>query len=139
MKEIIMKRWILVVVVVAATYGPAWSAEEREMSVAALPPVVVKTVPQSGDMKVDPLTSEIHVTFSKKMRDKSWSWPGADESWVKGKPHYLPDGKTCVLPIKLEPGKTYVVWANSPKFGNFKDTNGKSSLPYLIVFETEKK
>jgi hypothetical protein len=48
----------------------------------------------------------------------------------------LPDGKTCVLPVKLEPGKTYVSWLNSQKFGNFKDADGRSAVPYLLVFET---
>jgi RNA polymerase sigma-70 factor (ECF subfamily) len=41
------------------------------------------------------------------------------------------------LPVKLEPGKTYVIWLNSQKFGNFKDTDGKSAVPYLLVFETK--
>ena len=48
------------------------------------------------------------------------------------------DGRTCVLPVKREPGKTYVVWLNSPKFHNFKDSKGQSSLPYLLVFQTSK-
>jgi hypothetical protein len=130
--------WQLVIVtVVAMAYcGSAWSAEQQEMSVAVLPPVVVKTEPQSGDVTVDPSITEIKGTFSKKMMDKSWSWAGADESWVTGKPHYLADGRTCVLPVKLEPGKTYVVWLNSPKFRNFKDSRGQSAIPYLLVFET---
>ena len=131
-----MKRLVLAVVVVVASCGAAWA---EEPSVASLPPVVVKTVPQAGDTKVDPSIAEIQVTFSKKMTNGSWSWAGADESWVNGKPHYLADGKTCVLPVKLEPGKTYVVWLNSPSFQNFKDSRGQSSLPYLLVFETGKR
>jgi len=122
--------------VVVANVATAWSAEGDKPSVRTLPPVVVKTVPQAGDTKVDPSISEIQATFSKKMTDKSWSWAGAEESWVTGKPHYLADGKTCVLPVKLEPGKTYVVWLNSPNFRNFKDSQGHSAIPYLLVFET---
>jgi RNA polymerase sigma-70 factor (ECF subfamily) len=38
--------------------------------------------------------------------------------------------------VKLEPGKTYVSWLNSQKFGNFKDADGQSAVPYLLVFET---
>ena len=44
--------------------------------------------------------------------------------------------RTCVLPVKLEPGKTYAIWLNSQKFGNFKDTDGRSAVPYLLVFRT---
>ncbi len=133
-----MRKSMIAAVVVLASCGPAWAADEQQMSVAALPPVVVKTVPQAGDTQVDPSITQIKATFSKKMTNRSWSWAGADESWVSGKPHYLPDGRTCVLPVKLEPGKTYVVWLNSPKFRNFKDSKGQPSLPYLLVFETKK-
>ena len=83
---------------------------------ATLPPVVVKTVPQAGDVKVDPNITEIRVTYSKRMEDGSWSWGQiSDDTMPKttGKPHYLADGKTCVLPVKLEPGHTYVLQLNS--------------------------
>jgi hypothetical protein len=38
--------------------------------------------------------------------------------------------------VKLEPGKTYVIWLNSQKFRNFKDKDGQPAVPYLLVFET---
>jgi hypothetical protein len=131
-----MKRLAIVVAVVLASRGAAW-AEEID-SVASSPPVVVKTLPQAGDVKVDPATTEIKVTFSKKMADKSWSWAGVDESWSPGTPRYSADGKTCVLPVKLKPGKTYVLWVNSPSYRNFKDTQGRPAIPYLLVFQTAK-
>ena len=37
-----------------------------------------------------------------------------------------------------EPGKTYAIWVNSEKFNNFKDTGGRSAVPYLLVFKTKK-
>ena len=133
-----MRRLVSVALVVMASCGSAWSAE-LEMSVAALPPVVVKTVPQAGDTQVDPSITEVRGTFSKKMTTgKNYSWAGAEDSWVAGQPRWLADGKTCVLPVKLEPGKTYVVWLNSPSFRNFKDSRGQSAIPYLLVFETAK-
>jgi hypothetical protein len=134
-----MRRLLIAALVVITGSVTAQAAEQEKPSVKSLPAVVVKTIPEAGDTKVDPSITEIQATFSKKMTDKSWSWAGAEDSWVTGKPHYLPDGKTCVLPVKLEPGKTYVVWLNSPSFQNFKDTRGQSSLPYLLVFETAKK
>jgi len=53
-----------------------------------------------------------------------------------GKPKYEDDRRTCVLPVKLEPGKTYAIWVNSPKFRNFKDADGRPAVPYLLIFKT---
>ncbi len=103
------------------------------------PPVVVKTNPEAGATDVDPALSEIRVTFSKKMLDKSWSWSTASKNTfpkVTGEIHYLDDGRTCVLPVKLEAGKTYATWVNSGRFVNFKDRDRRPAVPYLLVFET---
>ena len=134
-----MRRVVVAAGVVIATCGWALSAEQAKISIETLPAVVVKTVPQSGDTKVAPSITEIQVTFSKRMLDKTWSWSQiSNDSFppVTGKPRYLADRKTCVLPVKLEPRKTYAIWLNSGKFGNFKDTKGQPSVPYLLVFET---
>jgi RNA polymerase sigma-70 factor (ECF subfamily) len=129
--------------------GPAVSvwiaaaAADDQHDLATVPPVVVKTVPEAGTADVDPKTKEVRVTFSKEMTDKNWSWvtdgryglelPGA------GEVAYDKDKKTCVLPVKLEPGKTYAVWLNSEKFTNFQDAGGRPAVPYLLVFTTAKK
>ncbi len=116
-------------------------AAEEPPSVASMPPSVVKTVPECGATDVDPTLTEIQVTFSKEMTDQSWSWSQiSDEAFPEftGKPRYLEDKKTCVATVKLEPGKTYVFWLNSARFGNFKDTSGNPAVPYLLVFETTK-
>jgi RNA polymerase sigma factor (sigma-70 family) len=111
------------------------------VSVKEMPPVVVRTIPQAGDTNVDAdKVKEIRVTFSKDMRDKSWSWSQiSDETFPKttGKVRYEKDRRTCVLPVKLEAGKTYVFWLNSLKFRDFKDAGGQSAVPYLLVFETK--
>ncbi|HUP79225.1 MAG TPA: Ig-like domain-containing protein, partial [Pirellula sp.] len=105
------------------------------------PPVVVKTVPEAGASDVDPKLTEIKVTFSKDMKDRGWSWVTySKESFPKqeGEPKYLADKRTCMLPVKLESGKTYAIWVNSEKHGNFKDADGRSAVPYLLVFKTKK-
>jgi RNA polymerase sigma-70 factor (ECF subfamily) len=118
--------------------GFAWG---QEPSVNSLPPSVIKTVPECGVTNVDAATTtQIQVTFSKEMMDGSWSWSQiSDETFpqIVGKPRYLDDKKTCVIDVKLEPKKTYVIWLNSKKFGGFKDVNGNSSVPYLLVFQTK--
>jgi hypothetical protein len=124
--------------------GVAGSEGKAEITVKTMPPSVVKTVPQAGDTEVDPSRTEITVTFSKDMMTKEmWSWcslsPETFPEIDKTKIRYLKDKRTCVLPVKLQPGKTYVIWINSQKFNHFKDTEKNSSVPYLLVFQTASK
>jgi Big-like domain-containing protein len=126
---------ILTSVVLAAVLAGA-------QDIASMPAVVVKTVPESGAKNVAPGEVELKVTFSKEMMDNSWSWATAWQGSTPetiGKPKYDADGKTCVMKVKLEPNKAYGYWLNSQKFGNFKDRQGRSSVPYLLVFETKGK
>ena len=127
--------------VVLLTGSVATRAQADDVTLESVPPVVVKTVPQAGSADVDPKLTEIKVTFSKDMTDESWSWTTLSKDsfpTMSGKPHYLKDKRTCVLPVKLEPGKTYAIWINSAKFTNFKDADGQPAVPYLLVFKTKK-
>ncbi|MFP6582581.1 MAG: Ig-like domain-containing protein [Candidatus Hydrogenedentota bacterium] len=133
------KRFSCIFLVVAIVACTAY-AQQNAPTVATMPPVVVKTVPQSGDTEVDPRLTEIRVTFSKDMTDGSWSWSTMSQGTfpeIVGKPKYLDDKRTCVLTVKLEAGKTYGTWLNSGKFGNFKDASKNSAVPYLLIFETK--
>ena len=135
-----MKRVAMIfVALVSGLAGTVALADD--VTLESVPPVVIKTVPEAGAGEVDPKLTEIKVTFSKDMQDASWSWVTlSKDSYPKvdGKPKYIADKRTCVLPVKLEPGKTYAIWVNSEKFGNFKDAHGKSAVPYLLVFQTKK-
>lgn len=114
----------------------------EEVSLVTAPPVVVKTIPEAGAMEVDAGLKEIRVTFSKEMTDGSWSWStaGAKDKFPKGgKIRYEKDGKTCVMPVELEPGKEYVLGLNWGKHGNFKDRDGRPAVSYLLVFKTAEK
>jgi RNA polymerase sigma-70 factor (ECF subfamily) len=103
-------------------------------------PIVVDSVPKTGDMDVDPALSEIRVTYNKTMADKSWSWCHEPDLFASSsEPHYESDGKTCVLPVKLTPGKEYLVSLNTEQFRNFQDTTGRSAVPYLLHFKTREK
>ena len=134
------KKWAIATTVVLGIAVAATQAQDRSATVANLPPSVVKTVPQSGAIDVDPGLDRISVTFSKDMMDGNWSWTQiSDDTFPKivGKPEYLGDTRTCVLNVELEPGKTYVTWLNSSRYGNFQDTDGRSAVPYLLVFQTK--
>jgi RNA polymerase sigma-70 factor (ECF subfamily) len=130
-------RLIMMLAVTCALLSMSALAED----LASMPPVVVKTFPEAGARDVAAGTVEIRVTFSKRMKDGSWSWTTAWQDSTPegiGTPRYENDGKTCVMKVKLEPGKTYGYWINSEKFRNFKDAQGKPAVPYLLAFETKK-
>ena len=112
------------------------------ITIKALPPVVVKTVPESGAEAVDPDTKEIHVTFSKDMLTKKmWSLVTvSQESFPKidGQVKYLANKRTFVAPVKLEAGRAYALWINQGRFTGFRDEGNHPAVPYLLVFQTRK-
>ena len=114
----------------------------REVTVKTMPPSVIRTVPQAGDTEVDPSLKEMTVTFSKNMKtNRMWAvCQISKETFPEnaGQIHYVSDQRTCVVPVKLESGKTYVVWFNRGQFNSFRDTENNPSVPYLLVFTTRK-
>ena len=129
-------------VVIAVSALTLAGVQGEKVSVATMPPVVVKTVPQAGDTQVDAAkVSSVQVTFSKQMMDGSWAWAhisGDSFPATTGQPSYDKKRRTCTLPVKLEPGKAYAIWLNTEKFQDFRDTDGRPAVPYLLVFETKK-
>jgi hypothetical protein len=109
--------------------------------VKTAPPVVVATEPRAGADDVDPTLTEIEITFSKDMQDGNWAFAQVSKEMfpeTTGKPRYLDDKRTCVLPVKLEPGKTYIIALNKPPFDSFMDTEKRKAMEYMLVFETKK-
>ena len=114
-------RWIGAVLLgLSLVLVSAGAPAQDAVSVESTPPVVVKTFPQPGDTKVDPSIREICVTFSKDMMtEEMWSWViHTKETFpeIAGDVKYLDDKRTCVLPVRLKPGKTYAIWFNSPNY-----------------------
>ena len=136
-----MRLFVLITVTLAIFVGPMQVSAQQPVSVAVLPPVVVETRPRAGQTDVDPLLTEISVTFSKNMiTEKMWSWViHTPESFpaIAGEVRYI-NARTNVLPVRLQPGKTYAICINSPngKHNAFRDTDNIPALPYLLVFRT---
>ena len=102
-------------------------------------PTVVRTVPQTGDTNVDPSLTEIRVTYDKEMMNGSWAWVQTSPDTypeTTGQPRYEADGKTCVLRVKLYPGKSYVIWLNKEPYIGFHDRQGHPAVPYELRFTT---
>ncbi len=118
----------------------ATAAAQYDSTLASQPPVVVETFPASGASDVPAGETEIRVRFSQPMTDGSWSWSTAWENSTPesiGPSHYLDDHRTCVMKVRLEPGKTYAWWLNSEQFENFRGQNGQPAVPYLLIFATQ--
>lgn len=135
-----MKRIVLVALgLVAIVLGRPAPAEDIDLQ--SWVPVVIKTVPASGTVNVDPKTREIKITFSKDMMDGSYSlaYKAEKDQFPKldGKPKFQ-DKRTIVVPVKLEAGRTYALWVNTETSTGFKDEDGRVAVPYLIVFKTKK-
>ncbi len=139
-----MSRRMMVVLFVLGTVllGAAGSrAGEAGNPLESLPPVVVRTMPVQGAVGVDPGLKEIRVTFSRRMSRRSWSWVSVDpDAWppVTGRPRFVDGGRTCVLPVSLEPGREYAVLVNSDRYRGFRDRAGRPAVPFLLRFRTAK-
>ncbi len=140
-----MKKWlpatmaILTIALALTVAAGEESGQAEEVSVATMPPSVVETVPRCGDTDVDPAITEIRATFSKEMMDGNWSWTQISNETalpITEKPQYTEDGRTCIVKVKLEPGKTYVTWLNRGRYMSFMDKGRRSSVPYLLIFQT---
>ena len=102
-------------------------------------PRVKSTSPQNGAQDVDPLLTEISVTFSEPMIDGNWSWCFEDKDKfpeLTGDPHYTNNNTTNILPVRLEPDKEYVIWINTVSFKDFNDKAGNPAKPYKFIFKT---
>lgn len=135
-----MRRVVVMLLSTMLAIGVGIVQAENEITVESMPPVVVKTFPQAGEISVDPSIKEISVTFSKEMMTKNmWSWVMISKEYfpnLTGEVKYLEDKKTCIAPVKLEPGKTYVIWFNSGGHNAFRDTKNNPAVPYLLAFQT---
>ncbi|UCD16318.1 MAG: Ig-like domain-containing protein [Candidatus Zixiibacteriota bacterium] len=138
----IRKGPVLLMLIGLMTAGALAFAQDAERAlIDSMPPVVIETIPIAGDLTVDPNTTEICVSFSKDMRTDIWSWVQVNDNTfpdITGEIKYLDDNRTCILPVKLKPGKAYAIWLNSDKNLNFKDVRGKPAVPYLLAFKTKK-
>ncbi len=102
-------------------------------------PRIVKLEPANGTIDVDPATSELRVTFDLPMGD-GMSWTGGGPDFPKttsgSRARWLSDGKTCLMPVSLEPGHAYRLGLNSRDFKNFASASGVPLEPVLYEFKT---
>jgi hypothetical protein len=106
---------------------------------AVQPPRVVSLAPPAGARDVDAAnTPELRVVFDRPMGE-GWSWVmESEESFppMAGKAYQSSDGLAAALPVRLEPGRSYVVWLNSKQYDGFHDSSGTPLPPVRWEFTT---
>jgi len=102
-------------------------------------PQVIKMEPANGADDVDAdAVVELRVTFDRDMNTDGYSWCGGGETYPEttGSPKWI-DKRTCVLPVKLQPGKEYILGINARDFRNFKSAEGVPVVPVVYTFKTK--
>ncbi len=103
-------------------------------------PNVVRFEPPLEAKDVDhESVTEIRVTFDRDMDTGGYSWCGGGDDFpgAADKTPCWIGKRTCVLPAKLEPGKTYRLSINAPSFKNFRSEGGVPVEPVPYSFTTQ--
>ena len=124
-----------------AKYVAVFEGRTVPAQTSGSPPAVVRTTPATFANDVSADLNQLTVTFSQQMKDKSWAWVQLDAPYPEttGKPYYDEEKKTCTLPVKLEPGKAYLVAFNVEPYIGFVNLAGSPVKPYILVFATKDK
>jgi beta-lactamase regulating signal transducer with metallopeptidase domain len=123
----------------SAIYFTTQGASE-ELKRRATKPQIVGLEPRNGATDVDPGLTELRVTFNVPMGGGcSWTGGGPEFPTIRDgkKPFWTEDHKTCVMPVRLQPGATYRLGLNSPSHKNFQSTGGVPLDPVSYSFKTK--
>lgn len=112
----------------------------KSVAARARTPKIVKMVPENGANDVSPSVKALRVTFDVPMGE-GMSWTGGGEQFptvTEGEQaKWSGDGKTCILPVTLEPGKSYRLGINSLSHINFQSKWGVPVVPVEYRFATK--
>jgi hypothetical protein len=115
------------------------SSKQKPLPQSAPPTVVVSTSPSQNKTVNASAVKELRVTFSNDMNTSGcWAFCSDGKNFFpgsNGKPHWI-NKRTCVMPIKLIPGRTYSVTFNVGRFKGFYDISNRSSVSYKLIFKT---
>ena len=103
-------------------------------------PQIVKMIPKNSSSDVDPKTNVLRVTFSVPMGG-GMSWTGGGENFPGAatgeQAKWSGDGKTCTLPVSLQPDHQYELGINSLHHVNFQSKWGVPLVPVTYKFKTK--
>ncbi|MHC4444594.1 MAG: redoxin domain-containing protein [Planctomycetota bacterium] len=104
---------------------------------SAATPKVIKTVPENGDLNVDPRLKAIRITFDQDMRRTGYSVCGGGPEFPElvGKPRWA-SKRMIIMRVKLKPKHEYKLSINCPSAQNFKSAKGIAATVHLMYFKT---
>jgi len=128
--------WILFIALLFVTAG-VFEVKAGTLGYAK----VVSTNPAVRS-RVDSSLPEIAISFSHPMKRGSYSFqpdPAKPDRFPEraGKPVVSPDGKIWRFPVKLYPGKRYMLWLNGPLEQGFVSEDGTPAEWYKLIFRTK--
>lgn len=133
----------LVGALATALLAAACGRETPELSVATAgqPPAAPRAIgfdPPNGAADVDPARASITVTFDREMGRGGWAWVIEDPATAPetGESRFDASGSSNTVDVQLEPGRSYVVWVNSPDYPYFRDPRGVPATPVRWTFST---
>ena len=102
-------------------------------------PHIVAMEPANGADSVAADLNKLVITFDQAMLP-GWSFlqlePGNYPAEA-GQPFYDGDKKVITLPVKLQPGRTYVIGLNNADYTSFKNSGGTPLYPVVYKFSTK--
>lgn len=103
----------------------------------AVPPKVIKTIPENSQQDVDPKLRQIRIEFDQDMSRQGYSICGGGPKYPKtiGKPRWV-NKRTIVMRVRLEPNHNYELSVNCQSYKNFRNLRGESAVVYPIKFRT---
>ncbi len=113
-------------------------AVDAAASLPGEPPRPISLDPPQGARDVDPWRATLAVTFDRSMDPEGWAWVTespdtaptiAESSWDAAL-------RVNTAQVRLEPGRTYVVWINSDSYPYFRDPQGRTVSPLRWIFTT---
>ena len=113
----------------------------KDLEKRVLIPEVVEISPANDEENVPTSTAELSVTFNMPMGE-GMSWTGGGDAFPKlpegEKAKWSKDGRTCTLPVTLEPDHEYKLGLNSLSHNNFQSKWGVPLKPMIYTFRTAK-
>jgi hypothetical protein len=104
---------------------------------SAVPPRVVRTRPENGDMNVRPGLTEIRIVFSQDMSHAGYSLSGPGDRFpeIVGEPRWA-GRRIFSLTANLEPDRDYQIHVNYNGRDNFRNVSGEPAEPCRIFLKT---
>lgn len=101
-------------------------------------PRALRFDPPLGATDVDPARTTMSVTFDRPMDRDGWAWvvESQDNAPEVGDSSWDFTAITNTAQVKLQPGRTYVVWINSAQYPYFRDVQGHTLPPIRWTFTT---